>query len=1218
MALVEVGRFREAVDYVQKAAKALYEAARDVFEHVKVSLQRLTELFVKAVTRVLTWVDKHRAYLFLMAAVAAGAVALNIALNLWGLIELERLAYAASAPPFVAGLADAGGKAAERFRTLGERYEGWKMDEQLIDGVLKAPLRGERPYKAFLKLSESANLPRPLAELRKALARVEGEAERDAAVAAALVLYKTLVKNAEAYKEWAELYRWARGLVERQEFTVSAGDIKRLREAQKWLEEVAEEVRRELNRVLVLYSQSDFYKERPDLLNKLKQLLEVDLGEAEELAKARLHELYELGDVNMGTKAYAALLSIARGGSYGHAAMLLMREGALADVVLLAPGGAYEKADRVAERRGEAVDPSRSRRGAKAGKVAGGRGGAVDLSRVEEDWKDRAASVLLRFLIGYGEIDPQLLSGAGEADLKFRLVEKGVRKGFQVFGIYGGVEASVGELWIGKTAAYFKVSKEGLRRLVEEAKRTAPDLSGFDTSRQYVEWRATDVTTVGRQIVGTTVHSWQLRWYFGLLGDEQSFSGSVSVAKEGIKLAVTAYWPREREDQILRGSSWLGSLLGQRVENWRQLVEAIDWSWVLKKVEELAGTLKPWVGPEGADDAEREGLVKRMLDELALLAHFAEARRGKNDSEWRDERIKMLARAVEELSDGKIAGEHAETLARLISSYAESRKREIKERIENLAREVGVSKEEVWGIVKRVLSGEDPYVYCLVRDCARDAVVRKFVAPALELIMLDKALRSEFDREEALLYFGEMYASAVAGDGHVGPREVVLTVGGELGGGAALLRLATLHLLNQLLSDEWKFGVRAYMGKGRYYSITAYGGDAARFKRLLAVTAPSASREYLSPKFEEFMEAAQVKVQLDKDSIRLTEGGNIAADLTISEGNAAVKYNIYLRSDILLEFHSSDRSCVEHAARLLRLAGISAEVKRKGDEDVWYVVATTDMLAAGRRELRDAVRKVVEEALKKDWVDEKKAKRWLEKLERGVVTWEGKKFEVRHASGTLIVSFSSTSRESLEEVAGEFKAMGLEKGVHFTVRWGGEGGRVYLLAEGVRRLAWVSIHGEGEQRQRGAEFLKFLKEKAKKRGGEVLRKLEALVEEGRSRGALRLVGLEKDGVKVLDIKTEEKDNKLYITLRAEVDGAAGEYKLTFTREKDGTRRLQFYVRGEEAVARAVKLIEVLTGEKPQVTEMSDGWTRMRGSNKHIEALARYEELREAIERWSNQ
>jgi hypothetical protein len=230
--------------------------------------------------------------------------------------------------------------------------------------------------------------------------------------------------------------------------------------------------------------------------------------------------------------------------------------------------------------------------------------------------------------------------------------------------------------------------------------------------------------------------------------------------------------------------------------------------------------------------------------------------------------------------------------------------------------------------------------------------------------------------------------------------------------------------------------------------------------------------------------------------------------------------------------------------------------------------------------------------------------------------WEGKKFKVGlSGSGALEVSFRSTSRESLEEVAGEFKAMGLEEGVHFTVRWGGGRGSVYLLAEGVRRLKWVSEHGEGEQRQRAAEFLKFLEEKARAKGGEVFRKLETLVEEGRSRGALRLLGLERGGVKVLDVKTEEKDDKLYVTLRAEVDGVVEEYKITFTREKDGTRRLQFYVRG--GAARAVKLVEVLTGEKPQVTEMPDGRARIRGSERHIEALARYEELRETIERWSN-
>jgi hypothetical protein len=204
----------------------------------------------------------------------------------------------------------------------------------------------------------------------------------------------------------------------------------------------------------------------------------------------------------MGTKAYAALLSIARGGIYGHTAMLLAGESSLADIVLQTPIGAYSKADRVAKRRGEAVDPSRS--------------GAAG-------WEDRAASVLLRFLIGYGEIDPQLLSGAGEVSLKFRPVEKRgkrgrVERGFQVFRTFGNVEAFVGELWIGN-AARFKISEEVLRLFVEEARRTAPDLSGFKKIWQTLEWLNTDVSFTGRQVVGDTVCLWQLRWYIALFGE---------------------------------------------------------------------------------------------------------------------------------------------------------------------------------------------------------------------------------------------------------------------------------------------------------------------------------------------------------------------------------------------------------------------------------------------------------------------------------------------------------------------------------------------------------------------------------------------------------------------------------------------------------------------------------------------------------------------------
>jgi hypothetical protein len=138
MALAEVGQLKETVQYLQKAAKALYEAAKEAFERVKVSLQRLAELFVEAVARVLARVDKHKAYLFLMAAVSAGAVALSVALNMWGLIELDKLAYAASLTPFIS----AGVKEYSR--------------EEVFNILENAP----DPYERFKDIAKAANVGR--------------------------------------------------------------------------------------------------------------------------------------------------------------------------------------------------------------------------------------------------------------------------------------------------------------------------------------------------------------------------------------------------------------------------------------------------------------------------------------------------------------------------------------------------------------------------------------------------------------------------------------------------------------------------------------------------------------------------------------------------------------------------------------------------------------------------------------------------------------------------------------------------------------------------------------------------------------------------------------------------------------------------------------------------------------------------------------------------
>ncbi len=142
------------------------------------------------------------------------------------------------------------------------------------------------------------------------------------------------------------------------------------------------------------------------------------------------------------------------------------------------------------------------------------------------------------------------------------------------------------------------------------------------------------------------------------------------------KVNIAMLWPREVLDRIIAEESrQLEPLLGRPVKSWRKLVGSIGWSWLLERAEGLIEEVKPWIGPNEAEDAEREGLVRGMLGELALFVHFAEARRGMDDRKWRKERIKRLTRAVEALSGGRIRGEYAERLARLIISYAEGHKK---------------------------------------------------------------------------------------------------------------------------------------------------------------------------------------------------------------------------------------------------------------------------------------------------------------------------------------------------------------------------------------------------------------------------------------------------------------------------------------------------------------------------------------------------------------
>jgi hypothetical protein len=431
---------------------------------------------------------------------------------------------------------------------------------------------------------------------------------------------------------------------------------------------------------------------------------------------------------------------------------------------------------------------------------------------------------------------------------------------------------------------------------------------------------------------------------------------------------------------------------------------------------------------------------------------------------------------------------------------------------------------------------------------------------------------------------------------------------------------------------------------GSAFLVVASGDDAVKLARLYFLYGPpllEGDDRLKSHKLAEAVKLGAEGLDVSWEGLRRTESGRVAADLTISEGGVAVKYNVYLRENtILLEFASTDRSRVELAARLLKLAGVGAEVKRKGGRDEWYIVATTDMLAAGRKELRDALAEIVRRAVENGWVEASKAEGWLKKLERGRMLKEGwPRYHVGLAhSGTLMVVFSSTDPDSIEREAQRLREMGLEEGRHFSVKMpeGGRDGYVYIRREGLAHAAFLSVYGKDEQQRRlAAEFVNYILQRAEEEGEEVYRKAEEIVKEGRSRGSLTLKGFEKevevDGktyvVKVIDggAELEERqDGKtlLRIKITAEVDGVKSEYTITYGRYgKRNAAMGRAYARadapgGRETDAeRLAALIKALTGMEPWVYRMKGGRIIIECSGEHLEGFRRYAELADAIEGW---
>jgi hypothetical protein len=204
---------------------------------------------------------------------------------------------------------------------------------------------------------------------------------------------------------------------------------------------------------------------------------------------------------------------------------------------------------------------------------------------------------------------------------------------------------------------------------------------------------------------------------------------------------------------------------------------------------------------------------------------------------------------------------------------------------------------------------------------------------------------------------------------------------------------------------------------------------------------------------------------------------------------------------------------------------------------------------------------------------------------------------------------------------------------------------VYIRREGLAYAAWLSVHGEGEQRRLAAEFVEYILQRAREEGDEVYEKVREIIEEGKTRGSLKLEGFEREVevngrrhvVKVIgggaEIEESRRGKKLLrLKITAEVGRVEGEhtivdrvvreYTITFGRYGDRNEIAGFAVAranapgGREADAeRLSALVKALTDKEPRMYRMKNGAIIIMCGREHLDGFMRYAELADAVERW---
>jgi hypothetical protein len=617
VALAEVGRFGEAVQYVQRAAKALYEAAREVFERVKVTVQRLVELFVEAVTRMLAWIDEHRAYLFLMAT---RVVALNIALDMWGLVELEKLAYAASLTPFI----PAGVKEYPR--------------EEVFNILRSAP----DPYEKFKEIAWNANagnvkLAEPWESLRVLIMPKKSEEERlmwgrcaelyskyredenhkralfyaVLALEEAFGVYRSALREVvEGLRKAVEKRKVGEEPFKRVGYMLDLGRLAQLAEEEsKAFENALRILRERLNEYAVKYV--------------LRDLLDVKEDVVRRLAEAKHPELSRFSGVNFGVKALAALIAcreyaLGRRGAFGIAARYWLEVGGSARLLYYAPRTAYLKAEKASAEKPVAVEEMT----------------AEGLSRLFlKPGADHHHSFVEELTKG-GKLALML-------EKKTKDKEKTESYVFKLFRLEGGnklVELESVKLWIEKVGEGIIYSLEFddierwqgfFRPELEAGVKAAVEVEGRllveDLFTYMLGWVGSDVAITrnkkgDRELRMTTSHLWQLAETHALFDWPYVTVFRVNLTLEGPKPQYRTHASLDKLDKAIRRSAEVGwlKMLGIKAESWEGLKE-----WVVKNWDVIVEAAAKRLGEEVR--SELEALRDKLNDDKTARGAIAPA-----------------------------------------------------------------------------------------------------------------------------------------------------------------------------------------------------------------------------------------------------------------------------------------------------------------------------------------------------------------------------------------------------------------------------------------------------------------------------------------------------------------------------------------------------------------------------------------------------------------